>query len=164
MREAYPPPRPESKEALPTPDVGQMVHDLMDFDPTGTKAADVVDSVGFMKINRYSFPDDQPWDLFQDGHLFNEWHGYGYRNPIFTANEQAEAARARGEEPPLTPERVACDIYYYEVERRKADVSMAFPPFEELFGYPDPRPTHPAPDSWPEYGTSEDDHLTFWTQ
>lgn len=121
-------PKPlESHEEQSTPSFQQMVHDLWEMDPTGTNPT--------------------PTFLFEeegDGFMDEGAHGaYGYPNPILTARAQAEAAQARGEEPPLTPERVAHDVYFYEVERRKLDVKYSFPSFEESYGYPDPRPRPP---------------------
>lgn len=126
---------PESRQWVPTPSVEQMVYDLWKMDPDG-----IDPTPGYIG--------NEALDGFMHDHIFG---GHGYPNPVLTARAQAEAARERGEEPPMTPERMAHDVYFYEVDRhRKADVRYAFPSFEERYGYPDPRPRLPEdeqPDS-----------------
>jgi hypothetical protein len=114
-----------------------MVHDLWEMDPAGTDP-----TPGSFGGN----PD-------VDGFMSDGAYGmYGYPNPVLTARAQAAAAKERGEEPPMTPERIAHDIYFYESERHRADhVRYAFPSFEERYGYPDPRPKLPEdeqPAAW----------------
>ncbi len=122
-----------------------MVHDLWKFEPGGTYYNDLEPQVDAFGEPFYDPLDDI--DFFavgsprrRDG---TRSGGYGYPDPVRTARTQAEFARERGEEPPLTPERMASDVYFYEVERHKAGLGYIFPSFEERYGYPDPRPRFP---------------------
>jgi hypothetical protein len=109
-----------------------MVHDLWESEPSGEYYA----NPKWVNIaQKYGT------DIFKNGDIGVK--GYGYPDPVRTAKTQAEAAQERGEEPPLTPERMAHDVYFYEVDRRSADVRWIFPSFEERYGYPDPRPRLP---------------------
>jgi hypothetical protein len=107
-----------------------MIRDLWEFAP-------ISDGFNYYKTGAVGFA-----DLFSDGDDI-DGGGYGYPDPVLTANAQEAEARARGEEPPLTPERQARDAYFYEIDHRAADPWWAFPSFEELYGYPDPRPRPP---------------------
>lgn len=68
---------------------------------------------------------------------------YGYPDPRFTAQEQRSRALYDGVEPPLSKERMATNIYYYERQQREADAGQPMPSFEEHYGYPDPRQQQP---------------------